>query len=249
LHGEVPLKVQVVRKTKIAGTVLPTMQSDMVWNLVRAGMDVLRVNLAHSQSSCLNSIINEYRTACNSLNRVPCILCELRGGEIRSSWFIDKEIGTPCSSIALRQGQEVKLISHSDLERDKFIGWSNDKETCIGISLEKLGGVAGAPGTMIWMADGNCRISVTEKISESEVRGVVTSNCTLVSYAKVFIKGNKSKMPFLTSQDMADLKWVAQNHIDYVAVPLTRWESDVELLRGILDKHQGGEVRCASSSA
>jgi pyruvate kinase len=241
--------VQVVCKTKIVGTAIPTMQPDLVRNLVKAGMDVLRVNLAHCQASALNGIISEYRTACKSLHRVSCILCELRGGEIRSSWFIDKEKGTPCSSITLSEGQEVKLISHTDLGRDTFVGWSNDKETRIGISLERLGAVAGSSGTMIWMSDGNCRIMVTERVSDTELRGVATSNCTLESYAKVFIKGNTSRMPFLTTQDMADLKWVVQNNIDFVAVPLTRQESDVEHLRGILHKHQGGEVRCVSLPA
>lgn len=229
------------------GTVVPTTQPDTVRSLVKSGMDVLRVNLAHSNTSSLNSVIAEYRAACREQARVPCVLCELRGGEIRSCWFIDKELGNPCDSVSLHEGQQVKLVSHSDLGREKFTGWSTKEETRIGIGLERLGSISGELGTMIWMSDGNCKIRVTGKLSETEVLGVVTTDCTLVSHAKVFIKRRNARMPFLSTQDMADLKWVVQNSIDFVAVPLTRNESDVEELRDALNRCQGGDVRCVVS--
>ena len=244
----VPHLVQVARKTKIVGTVVPTTQPDTVKGLIRAGMDVLRVNLAHSQASTLNSIIAAYRAACHELNRVPCVLCDLRGSELRSSWFIDKELGTPCDSLILKEGQEVKLYGSSDVGRDKFTGWSTKDETRIGVSLPQLGNIAGDLGTMVWMADGSVQIRVTERLSDTEVVGVVTADGVLGRHSKVFIKGHNVYLPFLSTQDMADLKWVVQHNIDFVAAPLTREESDVDELRSILDKHQGSSVRCATFS-
>lgn len=242
--------MQVVRKTKIVGTVVPTTQPDTMKDLVRAGMDVLRVNLAHSPASTLSSIISEYRAACRSVKREPCVLCELRGGEIRSCWFTDKELGTPCASISLQEGQVVKLYGSSDRGRDTFTGWSTKDETRIGISLERLGDIAGEIGTMIWMSDGSVQIRVTQRLSGgTEVLGVVTANCTLEAHAKVVIKGHKVHLPFLTAQDIHDLKWVVKNSIDFVAVPLTRQESDIEELRDVLTKHQGDDVRCVAYTA
>ena len=216
-------------------------------DLILAGMEVLRVNLAHSQASALNSIIAEYRAACRELGRVPCVLCDLRGGELRSSWFIDKQLGTPCDSVTLIEGQEVKLYGSNDHGRDNFTGWSTKDETCIGISLPQLGNTAGDIGTMLWMADGSVQIRVTERLSNTEVLGVVTATGILGGHSTVFIKGHNVHLPFLSSQDIADLKWVVQNSIDFVAVPLTREEGDVEELRNILSKHQGSHVRCATS--
>lgn len=242
------MDVQVERKTKIVGTVVPTTQPDTVKSLVQAGMDVLRINLAHSTTSSLDRVVSEYRSACAASNRVPCVLCELRGSELRSCWFIDKEMGTPCDSVNLHEGQEVTLVSHSDHGRDSFTGWVTESESRIGISLEKLGTIAGDAGTMIFMSDGNCRIRVTKGVSEEELRGVVTANCTLQSHAKVFIREHTTHMPFLTPQDVADLRWVVQNNVDFVAVSLTRKECDIEELRNILNKQHGNAVRCALST-
>ena len=98
------------------------------------------------------------------------------------------------------------------------------------------------------MADGSVQIRVTERLSDTEVVGVVTADGVLGRHSKVFIKGHNVYLPFLSTQDMADLKWVVQHNIDFVAAPLTREESDVDELRSILDKHQGSSVRCATFS-
>jgi pyruvate kinase len=233
---------QGIRKTKIIGTILPTTDPVTIKELIMAGMDVLRINLAHSSARQLTEVVSEYKAACQTLQKEPCILCELRGAELRSCWLISRETSTPADSVELARGQAVTLVGTDDTSRDKFIGWSSLEDSRIAIGFEKLAAIAPI-GSTVCMLDGSVQVKVTERLSESEIRGVVVADCTLRSHTKVVIKGQRVRLPFLRPQDTDDLKWIVQNGINFVAVPLTRHESDIEELRCTLSNHRGAHVR------
>lgn len=94
------------------------------------------------------------------------------------------------------------------------------------------------------MCDGAVGIKVDAVLSRTEVQGTVVADCTLPEQSRVSIRSQKIRMPFLTARDCQDLKWVASQGINFVAVPFTRYEEDVTELRDQLNNYGGDQVRC-----
>eukprot|EP00892_Ulva_mutabilis_P005713 jgi/Ulvmu1/3513/UM162_0020.1 len=233
---------QVQRKTKIICTAMPTTTAATLRALVGAGMDVLRLNLSHCAAADAAAVLADYRDACAEAGRLPCVLCELRGSELRSSYLVDREAGTPVKDVALRAGQPCVLFGSAATSPLEFVGWSEEEGARVGVQYEALGEITPL-GTLVSMCDGAVAIRVDEILSRSEVRGTVVADCTLAEHTRVCIRGQTVRMPFLTDRDAADLRWAAAQHVNFVAVPFTRTEEDVAELRDQLNSCGGDHVR------
>ena len=240
--------LQVVRKTKVIATAGPSSSSqEELGALVRAGMDVLRINLAHAGRGACERIVAAYRAACGELCTTPCIFADLRGSELRSSWLVDETTCAPVSSVALTKGQLVTLYGSADLTPEQFVGWSNAGGTRIGISYANLG-VAAPEGTVIRMADGSVEFTVEEALSATEVRGRVEADCLLGGHKMVCIAEHGVRLPFLSAADRADAEWAARAGVHFIAAPFTRCKEDVEELQDILNACDS-KARCARSAS
>lgn len=131
--------VQVRRKTKIICTAAPSTSRDTLRQLVRAGMDVLRINLSHSTTAQAEAMLAAYREAAADAGALPCVLCELRGSALRASYLVDRAAGTPVKRVELRAGQRVHLYGTAASDPLEFVGWADDTGARIGIQYEKLG--------------------------------------------------------------------------------------------------------------
>ena len=69
----------VERKTKIIATIGPK-SSDLntVQRMVQAGVNVIRINFAHSTTAECEAIVHTYREACKNLDIEPCICADLQ---------------------------------------------------------------------------------------------------------------------------------------------------------------------------
>jgi pyruvate kinase len=226
--------LQVLRKTKIIGTAGPSSSDkETLKQMVLAGMDVFRINLAHADHATASATIDTYRAVCKELGTVACVFVDLQGSELRSSWLIDQSTRKPVSSVSLTKGQEIVLVGSADQSPETFVGWSNQSETRISVGYGELGKVA-KEDTIIRMADGAVEIKVEKILSQTEVLGRVASDCVLGSHKIVSIAALDLKVPFLTEKDKDDAQWAAKIQADFIAATFARCKENIEELQDLM---------------
>ena len=196
-------------------------------------MDVLRINAAHSDHATHSAAIAMYRQACSAAGKPPCVMVDIQGSEVRTAWLVDKTTRAPVDSITLTAGQAVTLCGAADTSLPAFVGWSDGDDTRIGVGLCDLAGKV-AVGDTVRMSDGSVEIQITDKLSNSEVRGCIISDCKLGSHKMVFIQGVNHQLPFLSGKDRKDVEWAVREGVDCIAASFARCQEDMEDLQQML---------------
>lgn len=89
----VPRDVPRMRRTKIVATLGPATDSDQALEkLVRAGVDVVRVNFSHGDPDSHRSRVRRIREASERVGRCVGVLGDLQGPKIRTARFRDGQV-------------------------------------------------------------------------------------------------------------------------------------------------------------
>ena len=152
-----------VRKTKIIaslGTASNT--EEKIAELLDAGMDVARFNMALTAIEDIKGMVTMVRKVAAEKNTTCAILVDTRGPEIRTGYLVDgPETRNPVDSINLTKGEKVVLVSHDTSSSEGFHAWKTDSETRIPVNYSAFTNNV-IPGTMILIADGTIEMEITE---------------------------------------------------------------------------------------
>jgi len=100
------------------------------------------------------------------------------------------------------------------------------------------------PGDRVLIDDGQIRLRVTAKEG-----GNLTCQCevggTVRTHKGVNLPDTRISLPALTEKDSRDLRWAAENELDYIALSFVRSPRDLEELRGELTRH-GSDLQVIS---
>ena len=226
--------VQVYRKTKIIATAGPSCSdAATLKRMVVAGMDVLRINMAHSDRASHAAVIARYRAVCAELGAQACVCVDLQGSELRTCWLVDKATREHIDSVALRAGQQVTLCGLDSSAAAEFVGWSQGDDTRLAVGLPELGKRVRV-GSVARMADGSVSIRVDRIVSDNEVVGTVQSDCKLGSHKMASIEGLDRYLPFLSRKDIEDVEWAVAQRVECVAASFTRSQEDMQELQALL---------------
>ncbi|MBV9610723.1 MAG: hypothetical protein JO187_14260, partial [Acidobacteria bacterium] len=177
LHVEHPLGA---RRAKIVCTVGPATSSEaMLRELMRAGMDVARLNFSHSTHEEHARMIDRLRRAAEKEKRTICILQDLQGPKIRTGRL---KYRTP---VALKTGSRVTLTP-----RD--IPGTN---TLISCSIPLARDVQ--PGSRILLSDGLIELRV-KQIKGEDVECEVVNGGLLGEHKGINLPGTMVSVPSLT---------------------------------------------------
>ena len=208
------------RQTKVIATVGPASESeDMLEELIREGVDVFRLNMAHADHDWVREVSARIRSIGVKLNREPAIMMDIKGPEIRTG-FLSKPI-------SLAQGKILEL-SH------RLPPSSNDEDDLIHVqvSYEKLSEHLEVGGKVL-LDNGLIPLEVVGKTPDS-VRCKVLQDATLGSRRHVNLPGAETDLPSITQKDRADSLVGIECKHDYFALSFTRDADAVDLLRSFL---------------
>ena len=198
-------------RTKIVCTLGPATSSpESVRALVKGGMNVARINMAHGDHEGHAAVIEHLRAAAGVCERPLAILADLAGPKIR--------VGDLPKPMDLTRGERVALAPEGAV-RD------GDISTTYAHLAEDL-----KPGDHILLDDGlielECVKILGRRVSFEVVRGgVLTSNKGLN------MPGIEVQAPSLTEKDLADLDFALSQGVDYVGLSFVRSGTDVEDLK------------------
>lgn len=206
-----------VKKTKIVATVGPACSTpEMLVELVQAGVNVFRLNMAHGNHESRGAILAAIREAERTVGRPVGVLADLSGPKIR----VGKIDG---GGLHLELGATVRFV------RDKSLV---DKPTDLTTSYKAFFGDV-KPGDIILLADGAVRLKAVSE-SAQEIACVVEQGGAITSNSGINLPGVKLSAPALTEKDLGDVRWIATREIDYVGLSFVRSPGDVVALKAKL---------------
>jgi len=207
------------RSAKIVCTLGPASNSaEMIERLMRAGMDVARLNFSHGTHEEHARTIKRLREASARLSKPIGILADLQGPKIRTGALVD---GRP---VQLRAGQ-LFTISTRD-----FPGTSAGVSTTYKRLPRDV-----SRGDRILLGDGLIELRVLSTTSNSAVCKVINGG-ELGQHKGINLPGVKLRIPAVTARDRADLAFALRHGANFVAVSFVRRAKDVLLAKSIISR-------------
>lgn len=198
-------------RTKIVCTLGPSSNTpEMVNALVRAGMDVARINMSHGTRDGHRELVRLVREAAGRMGRPVAILADLQGPKIRVGWL---EV-----PVELEVGQEIVFApegSHGEGELPTTYG-------------ELAGDVR--PGDPVLLDDGLLELVVLEA-SGDRVRFRVVRGGVLRSNKGINIPGGNLRTPSMTAKDHEDLEFALEQRCEFIGLSFVRRGADVAELK------------------
>jgi pyruvate kinase len=208
------------KRTKIVATVGPACDTyEKLLSLVKAGVNVFRLNFSHGSHEDKKEVIDKIRTIIKNEPYNIAILGDLQGPKLRVG---DLENG----KVLLEEGDKVIFTT------EKIVG---TKEKMY-VSYPNLTTDV-RPGERIFLDDGKMELKVLEIINDKEIRLSVTLGGILTPKKGVNLPDSGLTMPSLTEKDIADLAFIIEHKLDWVALSFVRKTEDiVDLKRRIKEK-------------
>ena len=211
-----------LRNVKIVATLGPASATPAVLaRMIRAGMDVARLNLSHGTGADHTRAFRLVRSAAARAGKNVGILLDLQGPRIRVG---EVEGG----SVRVANGQEIMLTTR------RIVG----DATHIPISYPDLLRDV-RTGDRVLIDDGLVELKVTARV-RGGLRARVVRGGSVSDHKGVNFPGVRLGVPALTPKDRNDLKLGLHLGVDYVALSFVRGPDDIvglrRLMRGV--KHQ-----------
>jgi pyruvate kinase len=205
------------RSAKIVCTLGPASNSpEMIVRLMRAGMDVARLNFSHGTHEDHARVIKRVREASARLARPIGILADLQGPKIRTGTLKNK------LPVRLVAGQSF-TISIRDVE-----GTSEGVSTTYMRMPREV-----SKGDRILLGDGLIELRVVSTTSTT-VQTKVVNGGLLGEHKGINLPGVKLKIPAVTEKDREDLVFALEQGADFVAVSFVRTAKDVLQAKGAI---------------
>lgn len=209
-----------LRRTKIVATIGPaTSSSEVIEQLILAGMDVARLNFSHGNADEHRARALQIREIATRLNRNVALLGDLQGPKIRIARFIDQKIELKAGDLFRFSithprdagNQEVVGIDYPDLVTDCSLG--DELLLDDGRIVMQVAGVT---------ADAlDCRVII---------------GGTLSDHKGINRRGGGLTAPALTDKDKQDIHLAAELDLDYLAVSFPRDAADMNLARRLCEE-------------
>ena len=210
----------LVRRAKIVCTIGPACSDQpSLEQLIRAGMNVARLNFSHGTHEEHARVFALVRAAAEACDRPVAVLQDLCGPKIRAGRFVGgtAEFRTDAAAM-LRQITPEHMTADPGEVLIDYEGLAEDLHA----------------GDVILLDDGRVVVTVT-RADGDVVHASVTQGGTLRDRVGVHLPASRVRISSLTEKDKADLSFGLALGVDYVALSFVRSAEDVRLVREIAE--------------
>ena len=205
----------LLKQTKIVASISDRRcDVDFIKQLFEAGMNVVRMNTAHTSREGFEALIANVRTVSNRI----AILMDTKGPEVRTT--------ANAEPIPYKIGEKVKIVGNPELETTR---------ECIAVSYPNFVHDLNIGGTIL-IDDGDLELEVIDKTADY-LLCEVKNEATLGSRKSVNVPGVRINLPSLTEKDRKNILWAIENDLDFIAHSFVRNKQDVMDIQRILDEH------------
>ena len=211
------------RQTKIIATLGPATESrERLAEMIMAGVDVVRLNMAHGSGEWVTSVIKRIREVSCEVGRHVAVMMDVKGPEIRTG-PLDEAFELKAGDLfsfhtgAVPSGVQGVSVNYPGLPLDVKVG------------------------AIVLVDSGLIRLEILDK-SESAVYCRVLTPGKLGSRRHINLPGVEVNLPSLTTKDEGDIRVGVDAGMDFVALSFVRKAEDIRALRVLLDS-LGSEAR------
>ncbi len=219
-----------MKKTKIVCTIGPKTESEeMLTSLLKAGMNVMRLNFSHGNYKEHGKRIHTLRKVMAKTRLTAGILLDTKGPEIRTMKLVEgKDISLVSKQVFIFTTDQ-SVIGNSERVAVTYPGFASDLKI----------------GNTVLVDDGLIGMRVI-KVTESEVICNVLNNGILGENKGVNLPGVSIQLPALAEKDKLDLIFGCEQGIDFVAASFIRKRSDILEIRKYLQNYGGHQIQIIS---
>ncbi|MDP3535166.1 MAG: pyruvate kinase, partial [Halomonas sp.] len=213
-----PTAYTPIRRTKIVATLGPASDRQGVLEaMLRAGVDVVRLNFSHGSADDHRRRLSEVREIAQRLGKSVAALADLQGPKIRIARFKD-------GAVILEEGQTFVL--------DMLLDGEAGGATRVGCDYKTLADDVSV-GDRLLLDDGRLVLEVSA-IRGKEVHTRVIVGGKLSNNKGINKQGGGLSAAALTDKDKEDLKTAIEIGVDYLAVSFPRSAADMQEARELL---------------
>ena len=213
------------KKTKIVATLGPGCNNKtMLSRLIRAGVNVFRINFSHATYDEADSHIDLIRSLNKELDTNVAIMADLQGPKIR--------IGQMQDGVVFKRGDIFSLITSKEIVGNKekaslsYDGFAKDVRK----------------GDTVLIDDGKLIFEVISSNRKDEVKLKNIQGGKLSSKKGVNLPNTKISTPSLTKKDKKDLLYAISKELDWVALSFVRDANDMIKLRELIEKESEEKI-------
>ena len=207
-----------MRRAKIVCTMGPAVESvEKVSELIRAGMNVARLNLSHGGYEEHQNRLDLVRAEAARIKQPVAIMVDLQGPKIRLGRF---ENGPH----ELMRG-DIFTITTDDITGDK---------SRVSTTYKGLPGDCKA-GDLILIDDGKVTVQVIE-VKGSDVITKVIEPGFVSNNKGINLPGVAVSVPAMSEKDIEDLRWGLKAGADFIALSFVRSAKDIDDVYKVMDE-------------
>lgn len=208
------------KKTKIVATLGPSSNThEAMVDLVKAGVNVFRLNFSHGTQEDKGRIIDIIEKINDTMPYNIAVLADLQGPKLRVG-----EIEN--NALQITPGEKLVFTNNKCIgTRERiYVSYPNLHQDVV-------------PGNIILIDDGKLEVKVTSIRANNDVEVEVVMGGILSSKKGINLPDTKISLPALTEKDLNDLKFIMTRKVDWIALSFVRHERDIVGLKKILQEN------------
>src|SRR5579875_3753719 len=208
-------------RTKIVATVGPACNTyDKLLALVKAGVNVFRLNFSHGTHEDKEEIINYIRQINTAEPYNIAILADLQGPKLRVGEMENGGLDVKAGDILTFTSTE-KVVGNKDKIYVSYPNLHNDVKV----------------GNKILIDDGKLEVIVIEITKEGDVRVAVSYGGRILPKKGVNLPDTEISLPSMTEKDIEDFEFIVKQQCDWIALSFVRKAEDIiDLKRRLTEK-------------
>jgi pyruvate kinase len=210
----------MLRRTKIVATIGPaTDDPHVLEEMLHEGLDVARINASHGTRDDQRRRLQLLRETAQRVDKSVGVLLDLGGPKIRIESF-------QTGKVMLEEGKPFVLDTAMDAKSGTV--------DAVGVAYKNLPRDV-TPGDTLLLNDGQIVLNV-DSVAGSRIVTRVKVGGELSDRKGLNRQGGGISAPALSDKDRDDIRFAAEEGIDYIAVSFARSANDIEQARALARK-------------
>ncbi len=208
-----------LKKTKIIATLGPASSNkETMVNLIKAGVDVFRINFSHADYELVKKNVDTIREINQEYGFSVGILGDLQGPKLR--------VGVVKEGSYLNPG-DILTFTNEKIEGDSTRVFMTYQQFPQDVKV----------GERILIDDGKLVLEVTETNGIDTVKAKTIQGGPLSSKKGVNLPNTNVSLPALTEKDIQDANFMLDLELDWIALSFVRHAQDIKDLKKLIDNH------------
>lgn len=208
------------KRTKIVATIGPACESkEILEQMVRAGVNVARLNFSHGTYKNYEMLIKNIREVEDTVGEPVAIMQDLQGPRIRLG-------NMPEKGVLIKSGEKIIINTHlEEYKKNEIPVTYPGLESSLTV------------GEHFLIDDGHMELEIIE-IKKGKLIGKVIEGGILLSHKGLNFPDSVLRVPVLSEKDKEDLRFGIKMGIDLVALSFVHTAQDILNLRDLIRQYE-----------